>query len=140
MFIRLNKNSLFSSSILNMSVLLHKSPNLYNQSAHIFSERTRLSMGKFDSLINAANKAMDSAETLLDNPNTPFNVMYKQYKTLQSFWFRVIEDAAETNSGRLEDLCVDLEDVMQRCSQWIKDHSQTKEHPTADESDKDSKD
>jgi hypothetical protein len=88
-------------------------------------------MGKFDALINAANKAMDSAETLLDNPNTPFNVMYKQYKTLQSFWFRVVEDAADSNSKHLEELCVDLEDVMQRCGLWIKDHSQNKAQQSA---------
>lgn len=83
-------------------------------------------MGKFDALISAANKAIDNAEALLDNPNTPFNVMYKQYKTLQSFWFRVIEDATDSNYGRLEDLCVDLEDIIQQCDRWIKEHSQTK--------------
>lgn len=83
-------------------------------------------MGQFDALINAANKAIDNAYVLLDNANTPFNAMYKQYKTLQSFWFRIIEDASDSNSKRLEELCMDLEDVIQRCDQWIKDNSPTK--------------
>ena len=83
-------------------------------------------MGQFDALINAANKAIDNAYVLLDNKNTPFNAMYKQYKTLQSFWFRIIEDASDSNSKRLEELCMDLEDVIQRCDQWIKDNSPTK--------------
>ena len=89
-------------------------------------------MGKFDALISAANKAIDSAEALLDNPNTPFNVMYKQYKTLQSFWFRVIEDAADSNNGRLEDLSIDLEEIIQQCDHWIKEHSQTKNQTQVD--------
>lgn len=83
-------------------------------------------MGQFDSLINAANKAIDSANALLESDHTPFNAMYKQYKTLQSFWFRVVEDASDSNSRRLEDLCVDLEDVVQRCEQWIQENSPTK--------------
>jgi hypothetical protein len=83
-------------------------------------------MGQFDSLINAANKAIKNANELLENENTPFNAMYKQYKTLQSFWFRVIEDASDSSSRRLEELCVDLEDVIQRCDQWIKEHSPTR--------------
>jgi hypothetical protein len=83
-------------------------------------------MGQFDSLINAANKAIKNANALLENENTPFNVMYKQYKTLQSFWFRVIEDAADSSARRLEELCVDLEDVIQRCEMWIKANSPTK--------------
>lgn len=83
-------------------------------------------MGQFDSLIGAARKAIKNANALLENADTPFNVMYKQYKTLQSFWFRVVEDASDSNSSRLEDLCVDLEDAVQRCEQWIKDNSPNK--------------
>ena len=83
-------------------------------------------MGQFNSLISAAYKAISSAEALLESESTPFNAMYKQYKTLQSVWFRVIEDASDSNSSRLEDLCVDLEDTLQRCEQWIKENSPTK--------------
>lgn len=83
-------------------------------------------MGKYDSLINAANKAIKSANTLLESENPPFNVMYKQYKTIQSFWFRVVEDASDFNSSRLEDLCIDLECTMQQCENWIKENSPTK--------------
>lgn len=90
-------------------------------------------MGQFDSLISAANKAIDTAYVLLENENTPFNTMYKQYKILQSFWFRVIEDASDTNVRKLEDLCVDLEEVVQRCEQWIKDNSPTKKQPKPEE-------
>lgn len=91
-------------------------------------------MGQFDSLINAANKSIKNAYALLDGEDIPFNVMYKQYKTLQSFWFRVVEDASDSNSRRLEELCVDLEDVLGLCEQWIKDNSPTRKQEPADES------
>jgi hypothetical protein len=93
----------------------------------------RKQMGQFNSFVNAANKAMNSADALLENENTPFNAMYKQYKTLQSFWFRAMDDAAESNSKQLEELCVDLEDTVQRCEQWIKEHSPTKSKPQSTE-------
>ena len=83
-------------------------------------------MGKPNAFMSAANKAMNSAEALLENENTPFNAMYKQYKTLQSFWFRAVEDAADTNSKNLEELCVDLEAMVDRCEQWIKENSPTR--------------
>jgi hypothetical protein len=90
-------------------------------------------MAQFNSFVNAANKAMDSAEALLESENVPFNAMYKQYKTLQSFWFRAVDDAAESNSKQLEELCVDLEYMVQRCDQWIKENSPTKAKPQASE-------
>lgn len=83
-------------------------------------------MGKFDALISAAYKAINSSQTLVENDNAPFNVVYKSYKTLQSFWFRVIEDASETNNSRLEDLCIDLEEAILECDKWIKRNSPTK--------------
>lgn len=83
-------------------------------------------MGQFDSLIGAANKAIKSARTLLETENPPFNVMYKQFKTLQSFWFRVVEDASDTNSKRLEELCVDLEEMLDKYERWIKENSPSK--------------
>ena len=89
-------------------------------------------MGKFDALINAARKAINSSQTLVENDETPFNVVYKSYKTLQSFWFRVVEDAAETNNSRLEDLCIDLEEAIQDCEDWIKRNSPNK--PQTEES------
>ena len=76
-------------------------------------------MGQFDSLIGAANKTIDNTYTLLESENPPFNAVYKQYKILRSFWFRVVEDAADFNSSRLEDLCVDLEEAIECCSKWI---------------------
>lgn len=80
-------------------------------------------MGKFDALTNAANKAIDNAYTLTSSKDTPFGVVYKQFKTLQSLWYRVIEDAAETGNSRLEDLCVDLEQAVIVCQDWIKENS-----------------
>ena len=80
-------------------------------------------MGQFDALMNAANRAIDNAYVLLDTKDTPFNVMYKQYKTLQSLWFRIIEEASDYSNSRLEDLCVDLEIVVQKCEEWIKVNS-----------------
>ena len=80
-------------------------------------------MAQFNPLIDAAYKAINNAHTLVENEHTPFNAMYKQYKSLQSFWFRVIEDAADSNSSKLEDLCVDLEEAMQDCKAWLGTHS-----------------
>ena len=80
-------------------------------------------MGQFDALINAANKAMDNADVLLASSDTPFNAVYKQYKTLQSLWFRMIEEASDSNNRRLEDTCVDLEEYVARCEDWIKKNS-----------------
>ena len=93
-------------------------------------------MGQFNSLINAAYKTIDSANTLLDNENAPFNAVYKQFKSLQSFWFRVVEDASDSNSKQLEELCVDLEDAVQRCEKWIKEHSSAKSKAPVVEEDK----
>lgn len=80
----------------------------------------------YASLINAAHKAIDNAEVLLSNENTPFNSMYKQYKSLQSLWFRMIEEASEAKSGKLEDVCIELEVTMTKCSEWIQKNSPTK--------------
>lgn len=83
-------------------------------------------MGQFDALISAANKAINNTEQLLQSDSTPFNVMYKQYKILQSFWFRVVEDASESNSKRLESLCIELEEYVQKCEEWIEENSPLK--------------
>lgn len=90
-------------------------------------------MAQFDSLIGAANKAIKSAKTLLNTENPPFNVMYKQYKTLQSFWFRVIEDASDVNNKRLEELCVDLEIMVDKYEHWIKENSPSKAQVQSEE-------
>jgi hypothetical protein len=89
-------------------------------------------MRQQNSLIVAANKAMDNATVLLENENTPFNAMYKQYKILQSLWFRAIEDASDTNNKWLEDLCVDLECMVQRCDAWLKEHAPSKQNDAVD--------
>lgn len=94
-------------------------------------------MGQFDALMNAANRAIDNAYVLLDTKDTPFNVMYKQYKTLQSLWFRMIEDASDSGNGRLEDLCVDLEEVVQKCEVWIKENSPTAKKPVQEKKEDD---
>ena len=85
-------------------------------------------MGQFDGLINAATKALKNTDSLLQSSDTPFNVMYKQYKILQSLWFRVVEDASESNSKKLETLCIELEERVQECEDWIKENSPTKKH------------
>jgi len=88
-------------------------------------------MGHFDPLMAAARRSIDNATALLESQNPPFNVMYRQYKTVQSLWFRVIEDASDSNSQRLEDLCVELESVSLRLEQWIKENSPSKPSKTA---------
>lgn len=83
-------------------------------------------MGQHDALIWAADKALKNTDTLLEGENIPFNVVYKQFKTLQSLWFRVVEDASESNSKRLEQLSIDLENAVARCEDWIKENSPLK--------------
>lgn len=85
-----------------------------------------MAQGPYSALINAAHKAIDNAQILLSNENTPFNSMYKQYKSLQSLWFRMIEEASESSSSRLEDVCIELELVMGKCNDWIQANSPTK--------------
>ena len=80
----------------------------------------------YASLINAAQKAIDNAKILLSNENTPFNSMYKQYKSLQSLWFRMVEEASDAKSSKLEDVCIDLELTMAKCNEWIQKNSPTK--------------
>ena len=79
-----------------------------------------MSAKKGNALIIAANKAIDNAYTLTSTNSTPFNLVYKQYKVLQSFWYRVIEDASDSGNSKLEDLCVDLENAVIKCQDWIK--------------------
>lgn len=88
-------------------------------------------MDKFGPLINAAYRAIDNANTLLENEKTPFNVMYKQYKTLQSLWFRMIEESSDGNR-RLEEVCVDLELTLSDCDKFLKEHAPKKEEDKED--------
>ena len=80
-------------------------------------------MGQHDALIWAADKALKNTTTLLAGDDIPFNVVYKQFKTLQSLWFRVVEDASESNSKKLEQLSIDLENAVAKCEDWIKENS-----------------
>ena len=84
-------------------------------------------MDKYGPLINAANRAIDNAKTLLGNDNTPFNAMYKQFKTLQSLWLRMVEESADGKNRRLESICIDLELAMVECEQYLKKSSPKKE-------------
>lgn len=84
-------------------------------------------------LINAAKKAINNTEVLLSNENTPFNSMYKQYKSLQSLWFRMVEEASESSSSRLEEVCIDLEMTMTKCNEWIQANSPTKQEDKQEE-------
>lgn len=90
-------------------------------------------MGQYDGLINAANKALKNTSMLLQGDGTPFNVMYKQYKIVQSLWFRVVEDASEANSKKLETLCIELETAVADCEEWIKNNSPTKKSEDSEE-------
>lgn len=76
-------------------------------------------MAKYDSLLAAANREMKNTDVLLSNDDTPFHVIYAQYKTLQSLWFRLVEDASISNSRKLEDMCVNLEEHVQTCKEWV---------------------
>ena len=80
-------------------------------------------MGQFDGIISASNRALETANLLLESNDTPFNVMYKQYKAMQSLWFRVVEEASESNSRKLESLSIDLEECIAKCEAWIENNS-----------------
>ena len=79
-----------------------------------------------NSLFNAAYRNIDAADALIASDKTPFAAVYKQYKSLQSLWFRVIEESVDSNSSRMEDLSIDLEEAIQRVQTWINENSPTK--------------
>lgn len=80
-------------------------------------------MGQYDALITAAKKALNSADNLLKKQDVSFGAIYKQYKILQSFWFRIIDEATDSNSRQLENLCVELEIAVAKYEKWIHQNS-----------------
>ncbi len=80
-----------------------------------------------NALFNAAYRNIDAADALIATDKSPFPAVYKQFKSLQSLWFRVIEESVDTNSSRMEELSMDLEDAIQRCQAWINENSPTKD-------------
>lgn len=80
-------------------------------------------MTQYNALINKAYKEIDNATTLLETSETPFNAMYRQYRKIQSLWFKIVEEASASNNSRLEDVCIDLEEAMNNCKDWIDKNS-----------------
>lgn len=86
-------------------------------------------------LIKRAQKYIDDAEVLLSNENTPFNTMWRYFKSMQSMWLRLIDESCENPSSRLEDMCVDLELTIEKVQRWINEHAPAQEQLKADEED-----
>jgi hypothetical protein len=87
-------------------------------------------------LLKRAQKYIDDAEVLLSNENTPFNTMWRYFKSMQSMWLRLIDESVENSSSRLEDMCVDLELTIEKVQKWINEHapaSDTTKTENADE-------
>lgn len=80
-------------------------------------------------LLKRAQKYIDDAEVLLSNENTPFNTMWRYFKSMQSMWLRLIDESVENSSSRLEDMCVDLELTIEKVQKWITEHAPTPETP-----------
>jgi hypothetical protein len=80
-------------------------------------------------LLKRAQKYIDDAEVLLSNENTPFNTMWRYFKSMQSMWLRLIDESVENSSSRLEDMCVDLELTIEKVQKWINEHAPTPEQP-----------
>ena len=78
-------------------------------------------------LLKRAQKYIDDAEVLLSNENTPFNTMWRYFKSMQSMWLRLIDESVENSNSRLEDMCVDLELTIEKVQKWINEHSPTPE-------------
>lgn len=74
-------------------------------------------------LLKRAQKYIDDAEVLLSNENTPFNTMWRYFKSMQSMWLRLIDESVENSNGRLEDMCVDLELTIEKVQKWINEHA-----------------
>lgn len=74
-------------------------------------------------LLKRAQKYIDDAEVLLSNENTPFNTMWRYFKSMQSMWLRLIDESVENSSSRLEDMCVDLELTIEKVQRWINEHA-----------------
>ena len=74
-------------------------------------------------LLKRAQKYIDDAEVLLSNENTPFNTMWRYFKSMQSMWLRLIDESVENSNSRLEDMCVDLELTIEKVQKWINEHA-----------------
>lgn len=83
-------------------------------------------------LLKRAQKYIDDAEVLLSNENTPFNTMWRYFKSMQSMWLRLIDESVENSSGRLEDMCVDLELTIEKIQKWINEHAPATEQKDAE--------
>lgn len=84
-------------------------------------------------LLKRAQKYIDDAEVLLSNENTPFNTMWRYYKSMQSMWLRLIDESVENSNSRLEDMCVDLELTIEKVQKWINEHAPTTETQQTEE-------
>ena len=93
-------------------------------------------MKEKNALFNAAYRTIDAADALIASDASPFPVVYKHYKSLQSLWFRVIEESVDSNSSRMEELSMDLEMAIQRCQEWINKNSPTKDKPKEESTEK----
>lgn len=74
-------------------------------------------------LLKRAQKYIDDAEVLLSNENTPFNTMWRYFKSMQSMWLRLIDESVENSNSRLEDMCIDLELTIEKVQKWINEHA-----------------
>ena len=86
-------------------------------------------------LLKRAQKYIDDAEVLLSNENTPFNTMWRYFKSMQSMWLRLIDESVENSNGRLEDMCVDLELTIEKVQKWINEHAPATEQKTTENTD-----
>lgn len=89
-------------------------------------------MKEKNALFNAAYRNIDATDALIASDDSPFPAVYKHFKSLQSLWFRVIEESVDSdsnraNASRMEDLSIDLELAIQRCQDWINRNSPTKD-------------
>lgn len=84
-------------------------------------------------LLKRAQKYIDDAEVLLSNENTPFNTMWRYYKSMQSMWLRLIDESVENSNSRLEDMCVDLELTIEKVQKWINEHAPATETQQTEE-------
>lgn len=77
-------------------------------------------MKKDNPLFNAVYKNIEGADALISAEGTSqYNAVKAKRNTLNSLWFRVIDESVDDRTGRLEELSMELEKAITRCSDWL---------------------
>jgi len=79
-------------------------------------------MAKQTPFMDACSRTIAETEAALQSDKSNWSDVYRQYKLVESCWFRAIDESSEESSRRMEDLCCKLELTVIKCEDWMKTH------------------